>query len=167
MGLSRSGAPSTPHPGFCSRFMVAGESGAGGGGPSPTAAPRLPAMGAGDARRSRAEAGAGLAEVALNGWAYRGLEAQVARGNLWIWGGDRQEALIPLGGEAGLSLVRGHHLPAATPHARPQAGWISCLLPAPASLCSTFVRSYLSHQSRNQPWTRATVLQEAPLPAPF
>lgn len=28
-GLSRSGAPPTPHPGFCSRFMVAGESGAG------------------------------------------------------------------------------------------------------------------------------------------
>lgn len=52
-------------------------------------------------------------------------------GAVWIWGGDRQKALTPLGGEAGLSLVRGHHLPAATPHARPQAGWISCLLPAP------------------------------------
>lgn len=92
-------------------------------------------------------------------------------GAIWIWGGDRQEALTPLGGEAGLSLVRGHHLPAATPHARPQAGWISCLLPAPgwgsASLCSAFVRPYLSHQSRNQPWTRATLLQEALLPAPF
>lgn len=39
--------------------------------------------------RYRAEVGLDWQKVALSGWASGDLEAQVARGSLWIWGRDR------------------------------------------------------------------------------
>lgn len=57
-----------------------------------------------------------------------------------------------------VSLWHGHHLPGATPCARPHTA--GCLLPAPrrgsTSLCSALVRPHLSHQNQNQPWTQTT-----------